>query len=129
MSTHHPRSRQGTRDQVEDQALECTNSSKTQRKNRKSCSRGSGLSPPKFSPLPWVSLHFPSGFSSIQSPPPPPDCPLLCLTPGWAVPSVRHAQLPWRGARIPSEEGCLSSRMCSLGWSCQAPLPIYSVVL
>lgn len=75
MSTHHPRSRQGTRDQVEDQALECTNSSKTQRKNSKSCSRGSGLPPPKFSPLPWVSLHFHSGFSFIQSPTPTPRLP------------------------------------------------------
>lgn len=58
MSTHHPRSRQGTRDQVEGQALECTNSSKTQRKNRKSCSPWFWAFFSKVFTSSWVSLHF-----------------------------------------------------------------------
>ena len=77
----------------------------------------------------WLLLH------PVPTPPPPRLSTALphtrlgsqnCLP---SVPLGRRAQFPWRGARIPSEEGCLSSPMCSLGWSYQAPLPIYSVVL
>ena len=136
MSTHHPRSRQGTRDQVRTKPLNAQIPLRPKERTENAVRVVLGFLLQSFHL--FLGCHYIFTVASPPSSPTPPPPGLSTALPHTrlgsqnclpSVPLERRAQFPWRGARILSDEGCLSSRMCSLGWSYQAPLPIYSLIL
>ena len=93
MYTHRQRSRQGTRDQVRTKPLNAQIPLRPKERTENAVRVVLGFLLQSFHL--FLGCHY---IFTVASPPshPHPDCPLLCLTPGWAV-KTASPQSPWRG--------------------------------